>query len=139
MKKPSVKLCPKCRAQNDPNAQICRGCGWRVPIPVAVPRSQKKRRTGLLTICLVAISAVGGLSAIIAGIRAHKAPFPERAAVTSPNPTLVGSQIIGYPDSKIYHRPDCPDYNKVSERNRVSFKTEAEAEAAGYRKARNCQ
>jgi hypothetical protein len=33
---------------------------------------------------------------------------------------------------------NCPDYNKVSERNRVPFKTEAEAQAAGYRKAKNC-
>jgi deoxyribonuclease-1 len=34
--------------------------------------------------------------------------------------------------------PACPDYSKVSERNQVLFKSEAEAEAAGYRKARNC-
>jgi len=46
--------------------------------------------------------------------------------------------IIGDRDSKFYHRPDCPDYNKVSERNRALFKTEAEAESAGYRRARNC-
>lgn len=46
--------------------------------------------------------------------------------------------IIGNRNSKIYHHSDCPDYNKVSERNRVQFKTEAEAQAAGYRKARNC-
>jgi deoxyribonuclease-1 len=38
----------------------------------------------------------------------------------------------------IYHRPDCPDYNKVSEQNRALFRTEVEAAAAGYRKARNC-
>jgi deoxyribonuclease-1 len=34
--------------------------------------------------------------------------------------------------------PNCSDYSKVSERNRVTFKSEAEAKAAGYRKARNC-
>jgi endonuclease YncB( thermonuclease family) len=48
------------------------------------------------------------------------------------------STIIGNRNLMIYHRPDCPDYDKVSERNRVLFKTEADAEAAGYRKARNC-
>lgn len=47
--------------------------------------------------------------------------------------------IIGNRNSMIYHRPDCPDYEKVSERNRVPFKTEGEAQAAGYRRARNCQ
>lgn len=46
--------------------------------------------------------------------------------------------IIGNRNSKIYHLANCPDYNKVSEKNRVPFKTEAEAHAAGYRKARNC-
>jgi len=47
-------------------------------------------------------------------------------------------QIVGDYNSKIYHRPDCPDYSKVAERNRTLFKTEQEAVEAGYRKARNC-
>jgi endonuclease YncB( thermonuclease family) len=55
---------------------------------------------------------------------------PPAAAATGP--------IIGNRNSKIYHIPNCPDYSKVSERNRVPFKTEAEARAAGYRKAKNC-
>jgi hypothetical protein len=33
---------------------------------------------------------------------------------------------------------NCPDYSRIAERNRVPFKSEAEAQAAGYRKARNC-
>jgi methylphosphotriester-DNA--protein-cysteine methyltransferase len=51
--------------------------------------------------------------------------------------TPATGPIIGNRASKIYHLPNCPDYSKVSERNRVSFKSEAEAKAAGYRKARN--
>src|SRR5262249_32635620 len=47
-------------------------------------------------------------------------------------------QDFGSRNSRTYHRPDCPDYSKVSERNRVPFKTEADAVAAGYRRARNC-
>ena len=54
-----------------------------------------------------------------------------------PAATAIGP-IIGNRNSKIYHLPNCPDYSKVSERNRVPFKTETEAQAAGYRKARNC-
>lgn len=46
--------------------------------------------------------------------------------------------ILGNKNSKIYHRATCPGYTSVSEKNRVWFKTEAEAEQAGYRKARNC-
>ena len=36
------------------------------------------------------------------------------------------------------HVLGCQNYNDVAERNRVYFKTEAEALAAGFRKARNC-
>jgi endonuclease YncB( thermonuclease family) len=53
-------------------------------------------------------------------------------------PTMASGQIIGNRNSKIYHLPNCPGYSKVSERNRLPFATEAEAQAAGYRKARNC-
>jgi endonuclease YncB( thermonuclease family) len=46
--------------------------------------------------------------------------------------------IIGNKNSKIYHRPNCPGYNSVSEKNQVKFKSVEEAEAAGYRAAKNC-
>jgi len=46
--------------------------------------------------------------------------------------------IIGTSNSKKYHRPDCPGYRDMAERNRVFFKTVAEAEAAGYKRAGNC-
>jgi methylphosphotriester-DNA--protein-cysteine methyltransferase len=51
---------------------------------------------------------------------------------------VIIGPAIGNRNSKIYHMPNCPDFNKVSEKNRVRFETEAEAQAAGYRKARNC-
>lgn len=46
--------------------------------------------------------------------------------------------VIGNKNSKKYHRPDCPGYRDMAERNRVFFKTVAEAEAAGYKRAGNC-
>src|SRR5918997_1123444 len=46
--------------------------------------------------------------------------------------------IIGNKGSKKYHRPDCPGYRDMAERNRVFFKTVVEAEAAGYKRAGNC-
>jgi endonuclease YncB( thermonuclease family)/methylphosphotriester-DNA--protein-cysteine methyltransferase len=46
--------------------------------------------------------------------------------------------VIGNKNSKKYHRPDCPGYRDIAERNRVFFKTVAEAEAAGYKRAGNC-
>jgi hypothetical protein len=63
--------------------------------------------------------------------RSVKAPFWE-------TPTTATGPIVGNRNSKIYHLPNCPDYSKVAERNRVPFNTEAEAQATGYRKARNC-
>ena len=60
-----------------------------------------------------------------------------KARRAKPLATATGP-IIGNRNSKIYHLPNCPDYSKVAERNRVPFKTEAEAQAGGYRKERNC-
>jgi len=57
---------------------------------------------------------------------------------TTPSAVRNSGQIVGNKNSKIYHVPGCPGYGNVSERNRVTFKTVAEAEAAGYRKAKNC-
>jgi endonuclease YncB( thermonuclease family) len=47
-------------------------------------------------------------------------------------------QIIGIRKKMIYYMPDCPDYNKAPERNREYYKTAAEAEAAGFKKAKSC-
>ncbi len=55
-----------------------------------------------------------------------------RAAATPQGP------VIGNQRSYIYHRPDCPDYAKVSLKSRVYFDSRAAAEAAGFRQAGNC-
>jgi deoxyribonuclease-1 len=48
--------------------------------------------------------------------------------------------VIGNRNSRVYHLPvGCPSYGQVSEKNRVGFATAADAEAAGYRRAGNCQ
>ena len=56
---------------------------------------------------------------------------------SSPAATSSG-KIIGNKNSKIYHAPGCTGYDRVSAANRVTFKTSAEADAAGYRRAKNC-
>jgi endonuclease YncB( thermonuclease family)/methylphosphotriester-DNA--protein-cysteine methyltransferase len=67
---------------------------------------------------------------------------PAGVANTSPAAATASTEstgdIIGNKNSKIYHRPNCPGYKGVSEKNQVRFKTVAEAEAAGYRVAKNC-
>lgn len=55
-------------------------------------------------------------------------------------PVDAAGPIIGNGNSKVYHLPvGCPSYSQVSEKNRVPFDSEAEAEAAGYRRAGNCR
>jgi len=46
--------------------------------------------------------------------------------------------IIGNRYRKVYHWPGCPEYNKVSRRNRIVFQDREAAEQAGYRPAENC-
>lgn len=47
-------------------------------------------------------------------------------------------QIIGNKRSMIYHLPACPNYGDIAPQNRQYFKTEEEAQKAGFRKAENC-
>jgi micrococcal nuclease len=46
--------------------------------------------------------------------------------------------VIGNRRSRVYHRPNCRAATGMSEKNRIPFRSEAEAEKAGYRKARDC-
>jgi hypothetical protein len=46
--------------------------------------------------------------------------------------------VVGNRRSHVYHRPTCRGAAGMSEKNRVEFKTAAEAEAAGYRRAGDC-
>lgn len=48
-------------------------------------------------------------------------------------------EVRGNRNSKIYHVPGCRNYDDIALGNRVIFKTEAEAVAAGYRRAGNCR
>jgi hypothetical protein len=52
--------------------------------------------------------------------------------------SLQGGEVRGNKRSKIYHLPGCPDYQRLSTASLVPFQTEAEAQQAGYRKAKNC-
>lgn len=46
--------------------------------------------------------------------------------------------IRGNKRSMIYHWPGCPNYDEIAPHNRIPFRTEEDAERAGYRAARNC-
>jgi hypothetical protein len=68
-------------------------------------------------------------------------PAPVLTAPSSAQPARVATDsgpVIGNRRSRVYHRPDCPDYTHVASQNRVPFGSAAEAESAGYRVARSC-
>jgi phospholipase D-like protein len=53
--------------------------------------------------------------------------------------TVRGNDVIrGNKNSKIYHLSNCPGYAGMNPTSLIMFATEAEAEQAGYRKAKNC-
>ena len=79
----------------------------------------------------------------IEAIQGNRNPFisgetqPAMTASAEMAPSPSGS-IISNRSSKIYHRPGCPDYAKISPENWVPFASEEEALAAGYRVAGDC-
>lgn len=68
------------------------------------------------------------------------APAPAPRPTPKPSPAPRGpvgqGHIKGNRNSKIYHLPGGASYNKISPKNIVYFETEAQAQAAGYRRAK---
>lgn len=82
-------------------------------------------------------------AAYVANITAHAAhshPYQRpTAAATSERTSGTAGEIHGNRTSKIYHLSRCAGYARVSPANVVPFASEADAVAAGYRKAKNCR
>jgi len=71
-------------------------------------------------------------------------PIPPKVAKSLPAPQVISTAptgvIIGNKNSHVYHLPSgCPSYTQLSPKNQVTFGSESEAEAAGFRKAGNCK
>lgn len=62
------------------------------------------------------------------------------SAVKTAENTQINQRIRGNSNSKpkLFHRPDCPSYNRIAKKNRVPFDSVEAAIAAGYRVAGNC-
>jgi hypothetical protein len=69
---------------------------------------------------------------------AKSAPASTASTPAAASVSTTG-EVIGNKNSKKYHLQGCPGYSQVGEKNRVMFKSAAEAEAAGYMKAGNCK
>ena len=94
--------------------------------------------------CPAEVSAVPTAKVSPVAYSPQETPQAEKSK-TTPTPTesaaeaATSGEVVGNKNSKIYHNPGCPGYKSVSEKNRVFFKTAAEAEAAGYKRAKNCK
>jgi endonuclease YncB( thermonuclease family) len=78
------------------------------------------------------------------GLWADAHPIPpwawrkEKHGASAVSPGVASGEIHGTRNTRVYHLPDCPDYNRMKPTHLVTFATEAEAQQAGYRRAGNC-
>ena len=115
---------------------------WDKRYPVSAWEKEWNRRTAMV---------MGHANPFVTGDRSWKLGYkPQRDGIVSAVPARAaaapspkapsGGAIIGNRNSKVYHLAEgCPSYDKVSPKNQVPFRSEAEAAAAGYRKAGNCR
>ncbi|MGE0820491.1 MAG: thermonuclease family protein [Candidatus Binatia bacterium] len=61
-----------------------------------------------------------------------------RQSPRTPAQHREGGGVRGNRKSRVYHLPECPHYGRLRASNIVEFASEAEAQEAGYRKAKNC-
>jgi deoxyribonuclease-1 len=82
-----------------------------------------------------------GYKAVGDGVVSPLPVNPQRVAAQQTLASASGtSLIIGNRKSQVYHLSvGCPGYGQVSEKNQISFTSESEAQATGYRKAGNCK
>jgi len=56
-----------------------------------------------------------------------------------PETVPVGGEVVASKNGTVYHLPWCSGAQRISASNKVTFASEAEAKAAGYRPAKNCK
>ena len=90
-------------------------------------------------VVLVGLSsfALGRLSALQEGravVSVHEA-----SQLASPRGVYMGGLVVASRSGSSYYFPWCGGGEKINEGNKVWFKTEQEAKAAGYAPAKNCK
>jgi endonuclease YncB( thermonuclease family) len=69
---------------------------------------------------------------------AREEATPAPVAPPAQSAATPSGGIVGNSNSRIYHWPGCPNYSQIAPTNRVTFESADEAEAAGFRAAKNC-
>jgi phosphatidylserine/phosphatidylglycerophosphate/cardiolipin synthase-like enzyme len=89
---------------------------------------------------LVIKEAPALVQAYAANIQAHAAhshPYTRQASTAPSAPETIG-EVHGNRNSKVYRVPGYKGYAEMNPASVVSFATEAEAQQAGYRRAKGC-
>jgi hypothetical protein len=83
------------------------------------------------------------------GLWAEKNPVPPwdfrgktsttRQSATATTIESPVASIIANRTSRLYYLSYCPDYDKIPAKDQVSFKTPSDAQAAGFKLAKNCE
>jgi len=79
-----------------------------------------------------------GAEDLVAERRRVKEEQDAAAEAAASAETPEDSEIIGDKQSKTYYPNGCQPAREIAEANKVSFKTSAEAEKAGFKAAKNC-
>lgn len=117
---------------------------WSRAFPVTPWERERNRRITLVS--GVSNPFVDGRKTWTAGYRPQPVIAPQPPTPTEPvyqsapaNAPATYVMIVGNRKSRIYHvYGKCPSYGEVSRQNQVDFTSEQAAQAAGYRRARNC-
>ena len=104
------------------------------PIYMALGNSQFDNATASLAPFVVADTLVADTMSARTVAASPKTATPKTASLKANAPVAVR----GNRNSYIFHRPDCPSYNSIGEKNRVVFNSAQDAINAGYRIAGNC-
>jgi hypothetical protein len=67
------------------------------------------------------------------------APVTATKPEAKPAPAPIAGGFVGNSNSKIYHKSDCKQGNKMKASNKVAFASKAEAEKAGYKACKSCK
>lgn len=112
---------------------------FNYPKHLAMTHAQGRDRVSDHAPIFLSADFSGGSASKAVAQPATSRPNPMKPAAASAdsgkNLTLA---IRGNKKTMVYHRPDCPSYNAVSEKNRVEFDNAAAAEAQHYHLAGNC-
>jgi len=119
---------------------------WDRQYPVSAWEQERDRRIARV---------MGHSNPFVTGEKSWSEGMPKLTSVTQPafsesepshngfSASLVSAgegPVIGNRNSHVYHMPlGCPGYGQVGSRNRVEFASAGDAEAAGFKRARNCR